>query len=192
MKKVTSVDDYINAQPVWKVCLERLREIVHKTEMVETVKWGAPAYTVNGKNVIGIVAFKSFFAIWFMQGALLKDKHGKLINAQKGVTRALRQWRFSSLEEIEENLIIDYLQEAIENQKLGREIKAVRGKPLIVPDELQAALQDKGLTKTFDSLSLTCKRQFAAYISNAKRGDTKLRRLEKIIPMISKKIGLYD
>ena len=44
----------------------------------------------------------------------------------------------------------------------------------------------------FDNLSLTARREFAEYISEAKRETTKIKRLEKIIPMIQSGIGLND
>ena len=46
-----------------------------------------------------------------------KDKQKKLINAQEGVTKALRQWRFSSVDEIVPELIKAYIHEAINNQQ---------------------------------------------------------------------------
>jgi uncharacterized protein YdeI (YjbR/CyaY-like superfamily) len=39
---------------------------------------------------VGIGGFKSYFGLWFHQGALLTDKAGVLINAQEGRTKALR------------------------------------------------------------------------------------------------------
>ena len=66
--------------------------------------------------MIGIGACNSYSGIWFLNGVFLKDKQKKLINAQEGVTKALRQWRFSSVDEIEPELIKAYIHEAINNQ----------------------------------------------------------------------------
>jgi Uncharacterized protein conserved in bacteria len=49
---------------LWESELEALKAILAKTELVETVKWGAPTYTLNGKNVLGIGGFTNYFAIW--------------------------------------------------------------------------------------------------------------------------------
>ena len=100
MKRYKSVDDYIAGAEHWQVELIRLREILQSTKLEETVKWGAPCYTHNGKMVVGLGAFKSYVGLWFHQGALLSDPEKVLINAQEGKTKALRQWRFSSLKEI--------------------------------------------------------------------------------------------
>ena len=81
----------------WKEEIEFLKDIIAKTELVETIKWGTPVYTYQNKNIIGLGGFKSYFGVWFMNGVFLKDEAKKLVNAQEGVTKALRQWRFLSL-----------------------------------------------------------------------------------------------
>jgi len=195
MKRLKTVDGYINYHVEKQEELILLREILLTTEIEESVKWGAPIYTVNNKNIAGLGAFKNFTAIWFFQGALLNDPKKKLINAQEGKTQALRQWRFGSAEEIksQKNLIRDYITEAIANQEQGREIKARIAKPLIIPDELKTLFKTKPeVEKGFESFSLTRKREFAEYIQEAKREETKQKRLSKIIPMIIDGTGLHD
>lgn len=193
MKKPRSVDAFIEAQDQWKEPLSRLRSILLSTELEETVKWNQPAYTLNGKNVAGLGAFKSHFGIWFFQGALLKDKAGKLVNAQEGKTQAMRQLRFHSAEEVDEQLLKEYLAEAIQNQKAGREVKIPRKKPLVIPAELQIVLDKQPeLAESFNRLSHGKKREYAEYIGEAKRAETKASRLEKITPMILAGRGLND
>ena len=102
MKKTKTVEDYIAGNGEWTEALEKLRSILLDTEMEETVKWGAPVYTIDGKNVVGIGAFKSYVGLWFFQGVFLKDKEKVLVNAQEGKTKALRQWRFSGSGEMDE------------------------------------------------------------------------------------------
>ena len=193
MNRAKTVDEYIANSEVFKDELIRLRSLLSSSELIETVKWGAPCYTVNGKNVVGIGAFKSYVGLWFHQGALLQDKSKVLINAQEGTTKALRQWRFNSIDEMDDELILSYIEEAIKNEKAGKSIKPNTKKPLIIPDELTSAFKDDpGLGAMFESLNLTKKREFAEYISSAKREETKLSRLDKIIPMIRDGIGLND
>jgi len=136
MKKINSAEDYFLVKSQWDNILKQLREIILLTELTETLKWGIPTYTLDGKNVAGLVAFKSFVAIWFFNGVLLKDETYKLINAQAGKTKALRQWRFSSIEEIDSTLIKAYLKEAIKNQQEGKTVKPEKKKPLIIPEML--------------------------------------------------------
>ena len=96
----------------WATELEILQTIISKTNLVETIKWGAPVYTLNGKNIVGITGFKNHFALWFYKGVELKDTNKVLVNAQEGVTKSLRQWRFTSKLEINEKLILEYIEEA--------------------------------------------------------------------------------
>ncbi|WP_264565030.1 DUF1801 domain-containing protein [Flavobacterium sp. N3904] len=104
---------------IWKTELDLLKSMIAKTELVETTKWGGPVYVFNAKNVIGIAGFKHFFAIWFFKGVHLKDPNKKLVNAQEGITKSMRQWRFTSKEEIDEETILSYIAEAIEIEKQG-------------------------------------------------------------------------
>lgn len=190
-----SVESYIASKTEWANALFLLREIFLSVELKETVKWGIPTYTVNNKNVVAFSAFKSYVGIWFFNGVFLKDTDQKLINAQEGVTRGQRQWRFKSLDEVLENkvLIVRYLEEAIENQKLGKIIKAERKKAIMVPPLLQNAFKDDpGLEQKFNALSPSKQREYCEYLADAKREDTRQRRLEKICPMILKGVGLND
>lgn len=98
----------------WRLELEIIKSILSKTPLIETTKWGSPVYMYNKKNIIGIAGFKNFFTIWFFDGYKLKDEKKVLINAQEGVTKSMRQWRFTSKDEIEVELILQYIQEAME------------------------------------------------------------------------------
>lgn len=192
MGKNKTVDEFILKHKEWQKELIELRKILKATELHETIKWGMPVYTVSGKNVVGFGAFKKYVGLWFFQGALLSDKNNNLINAQDDKTVSMRQWRFNSFEEIDKQLITEYVNEAASNEKKGKKIKFEK-KPLNIPIQLLDCLNnDIKLAKSFEELSLSCKRQYADYISEAKREETKLRRLEKIKPMILSKAGLHD
>lgn len=193
MNSAKTVDEFLGMQSNWRAELELLRRILLATELDETIKWGAPTYTINNKNVAAIGAFKGYAGLWFYQGALLNDPHHLLINAQEGKTVALRQMRFQSVNEIDESILKSYLDEAIANQKAGREIVPPRKKSFVIPDELkQAMLEDEVLKKSFESFSHSHKREFAEYIGEAKRAETRQKRLEKVIGMIVENTGLND
>ena len=193
MQRATSVDKYIEASTQWAAELRRLRDILTKTPLTEEVKWSGPCYTYKGKNVVGIGAFKSYFGLWFHQGALLKEDASVLINAQEGRTRALRQWRMNSAAEIEPATIDSYVSEAIALIDSGKEIKADRSKPVEVPDDFVSAMRrSKGATAAFRKLRKGLQREYADYVAGAKRDDTRHRRIEKILPMIVEGIGLND
>lgn len=194
MKKYTSVEEYIESTTKWTNELRELRRILLKTEFEETLKWSIPTYTVNGKNVAGIAGFKDYFGLWFFNGVFLKDEEGVLMNAQEGKTKGMRQWRFNSMDDLNEQLILKYANESIENQRKGLEIKPERTKKeVLVPEELKMVLKEnKALGSSFKSLSPYKQREYCDYISSAKRDATKQNRLEKIIPMILQGVGLND
>ena len=193
MKRYNTPEEYLEGHPEWQSELELLRETLLDTELVETVKWGAPIYTVNGKNVVGLGAFKSYVGIWFFQGVFLKDPKGVLINAQEGKTVALRQWRFENKDAINPKLIKSYVEEAIANQRAGLEYKAPRKKAFSIPEELKHALEnDAGLKEKFTALTHGRQREYAEYIAEAKREGTRQKRLEKSRPMILSGVGLND
>lgn len=193
MKKSRTVDDYVSKSPYWQEELVTLRRILRSTPLTEEVKWGGPCYTWQGKNVVGLGAFKSYFGLWFHQGALLEDRANVLINAQEGKTKAQRQWRMRSAADIKAAIIRRYVREAIGLVDAGKEIRADRSQPLVVPDALQEALRgDKTASAAFRSLTKGRQREYANYINDAKRAETVRRRLAKILPMIVAGAGLND
>lgn len=194
MAKVTSVDEYIERNSHFGEALALLRNIINSTELEETIKWSAPVYALNGKNVVGLGAFKHHFGVWFFNGVFLKDEQNLLINAQENKTKALRQMRFESIEDINESAVLAYVKEAIENQKLGKEIKPERkSKTVDMPEELSEVFKNNSeLKEAFNSLTPGKQREYCEHVSSAKREATKLSRIEKITPMIIKGLGLYD
>lgn len=194
MKKI-SVDEYLLNNSKWQQALSMLREIMQGLGMEEDVKWGGPVYCIKGDNVIGIGAFKHHVALWFYQGVFLSDPLKILYTADEGSTRALRQWRFQSADEIEEHLehIISYVREAIVNSEKGMKIKPLRNKPFEIPEDLKSAFtNDPELKKQYDLLSHTKQREYSLYIGQAKRAETRKKRLDQSIPLIREGIGLMD
>lgn len=143
--------------------------------------------------MVGLGAFKNHFGIWFFNGVFLKDKDNLLEQAQEK-TKGLRQMRFESIDDIDKHAVLAYVTEAIENQKLGKEIKPEKkGKTIVIPKELQIALEtNKNFQAAFKALTPGKQREYCEYIELAKQEKTKMSRLEKIKPMILKGVGLND
>ena len=194
MKKVTSVEEYIEVKQHFAEELTMLRNIINSTTLEETIKWSMPMYCLNGKNILGLGAFKHHFCIWFHHGVFLKDEHQLLYNAKNEKTKAMRQMRFTTKDDINKVAVLAYVNEAIENQRLGRELKPQRKtKPAVIPNELKKVMRTNAeLKKTFSKLSPSHQREYCEYITEAKRDETKQRRLEKILPMIISGNGLND
>ena len=192
MTKADPIDEYIAKRPKWNKELTCLRKILKASELEETLKWGAPIYTIDGKNVVGLLGFKEHVALWFHQGVFLKDRSGKLVNAQEGTTKAQRQWRISANDEIDGKLVNSYVEEAIANQKAGKVIKPEKS-VLVMPEELRLALgKDSKLKIKFDRLSIGKQKEYAEHIGGAKQEKTRISRLEKALPLIMGGGGLYD
>jgi len=176
----------------WEEELEIIKSILAKTDLVETTKWGGSIYTHNNKNIIGVGGFKSYFGVWFMNGVFLKDEAKVLVNAQEGVTKALRQWRFQSKEEINEKLLLQYIKEAVENESNGISHKPVKKEVIICEFFANELKNDSEFAKAFEVFSPFKQKEFLEYIATAKQEKTKISRMEKIKPMILQNVGLND
>ena len=63
MEYAKTVDGYIEKQEKWKNQLIHLRKLLAGTALKEEIKWGAPTYTLNGKLIAGMAAFKNHYEI---------------------------------------------------------------------------------------------------------------------------------
>ena len=136
MEAKQKVDAFFTKHAQYSDQLTKIRKVLLQCGQTETVKWGMPTYTIDGKNVTGIGAFKNHFGVWFFQGALLSDESKKLTNAQEGKTAAMRQWRFEANEEIDVKLLKQYVQEAVKNQEKGLKVptkKPIKKAPVDIP-----------------------------------------------------------
>jgi uncharacterized protein YdeI (YjbR/CyaY-like superfamily) len=194
MKTFADADSFIQGHPEWQTILKKLRKLLLNCGLDESIKWGTPVYTFEGKNLVGLGAFKSYAGLWFFNGALLKDPKSVLLNAQEGKTKAMRQWRFSDASEIDPSLIESYLKEAIQLQRMGKVVaKAKPTATVEIPPELsQAFAKDKKLASMFAAFTPYKQKEFAEHISSAKQEKTRLNRLEKCIPLIQQGVGLHD
>jgi uncharacterized protein YdeI (YjbR/CyaY-like superfamily) len=185
----TPVWDKFNS---WSEELDFLKSIIAKTELVETTKWGGTVFTLNGKNVLGIGGFKNYFTIWFFNGVFLKDEKQVLVNAQEGVTKALRQWRFTCKEKVNEKEVLLYIQEAIANEKMGKTHKPEKRTPIVSILFQKELDTDKMLQASFGKFTPYKQQEFLEYIETAKKEETKLSRIEKIRPLILQNKGLNE
>lgn len=181
--------DKINS---WEVELQLLKAIIAKTELVETNKWGGVIYTLQGKNVLGIGGFKNYFTIWFFNGVFLKDEKKVLVNAQEGITKALRQWRFTDREAVIETDVLKYIEEAIANEKAGKSFKPQKRETVISGFFQNQLDSDAALAAAFQTLAPYKQREWIEYIETAKRIETKQLRMEKLKPKILAGLGLND
>jgi len=193
MNTQEKIEAYYTKEQPFKDGIGILRELAHKTELVETYKWGIPVYTIDNKNVLGIVAFKHHFGIWFYNGVFLKDPKKVLENAQEGKTKAMRHWKFNTKEDIDEAAVLSYFLEAISNQKKGLSLVPGKNMPISIPPSLKKALDENlGIKRNYENLPPYKQREYCEYISQAKQEKTKESRLKKSILLLEKGLGLHD
>lgn len=190
------ISAYFEQQHALSGILLRLREIARAAGLSEELKWGRPTYSWNGRNVLGLSVFKDYCGIWFFQGALLSDLRGVLQNAQEGKTQAMRHWKIYDANDFHPQWVVEYVEEAVKNEKSGRRIPVQRPGECTMPaiPELLLARfdEDAVLREKFEAMSLSHRREYLEFIAGAKREATRERRVEKILPLIRFGRGLND
>lgn len=177
----------------WFDILEVLRGLILESELVEDCKWGVPCYTLEGKNVLMLSAFKQFACVSFFKGALLRDEQQLLEKAgpNSQVTRLLK---FTNIETITENegYIRTYIKEAIALEKSGAKVSVPKSATPI-PIEFEEALKANPALKTaFETLTAGRQRGYLLYFSQPKQSKTRISRIEKCTSMILAGVGLHD
>ncbi|MFQ3544532.1 YdeI family protein [Halobacillus rhizosphaerae] len=186
------VDQFLSKPKNWQQEFKKLRDIIMDCDVTEEFKWGKPCYTVQNKNVVLMHGFKEYCALLFHKGVLLKDPHGILIQQTENV-QAARQIRFTNLQQINdmENIIKDYVDEAIEVEKAGLEVEMK--KEIEIPEELQDKFNEMPELKTaFEELTPGRQRAYSLYFSKAKQSKTRVSRIEKYVQPILNGKGLND
>lgn len=177
----------------WAEELVRIADILVKSGLPSSIKWGAEVFTHKGKNVVSYGGFKHFVSIWFYNGVFLSDPYQVLVTASEGKTKSLRQWRFTSIYEIDDAKILEYVREAIDIEDKGLRLAPEKHHPAEVPELLAEALSaDPVLKSAFEKLSSGKQKEYCLYVAEAKQEATKLARIEKITPMILQGKGLND
>lgn len=195
MEKQKKLDKFYDEPHHFKNGVAALRKLALACGLTETYKWSFPTYMIDGKNVIAIGKFKTHFGIWFFNGVFLNDPKKVLENAQEGKTKAMRHWKFLNLEEVDKTSVTAYINEAIENQKKGLQLKiSIKPKckievPLLLTQEFN---KNSELKDSFSKLTHSKQQEYVEYITTAKQEKTKLSRLVKIVPLILAGKGLND
>jgi uncharacterized protein YdeI (YjbR/CyaY-like superfamily) len=173
--------------------MEALRAVALASGLSEALKWGQPCYTLQGKNVAIIGAFKDYCALMFFKGALLKDPQGIL--RAPGQTQAGRQIRVTSLGEIAKlkPVMKAYLGEAMAVETAGLKVPLKRTADFAVPVEFKAAMAERpALKAAFAALTPGRQRAYLFHFAGAKQSQTRSARVAKAAPQIMAGKGLLD
>ncbi len=179
------VDTYIaNSAEFAQPILVHLRQIVHKTcpQVEETLKWSMPAFMYHGM-LCGMAAFKQHctFGFW---------KH-KLVVGEERDAQAMGQFgRIARLADLPSaKILASYIKKAMQLNEDG--VKAPRAMPKQkpaprVPDDLAAALKkNRKAAATFAAFSPSNQREYVEWISEAKRDETRAKRLATTIEWLA-------
>ncbi|KQY52367.1 YdeI/OmpD-associated family protein [Lysobacter sp. Root494] len=178
------IDAYIaRAAEFARPILVRLREVVHVAcpECEETLKWGMPAFTHRGRILCGMAAFKQHATFNLWQGAMIVGKDGRALDDAMGqFGRLTKPGDLPGKREL-----AGYIREAVKLIDAGVKRPAARrapGPPAEVPDDLAAALGKNAKARaTFDAFPPSSRRDYIEWITEAKRVETRVRRLAQAI-----------
>jgi hypothetical protein len=170
------------AQPI----LKHLRKLVHKAcpDVVETIKWGMPSFDYKGPYC-SMAAFKQHCSFGFWKGDLITQV------VEGGSSGMSHFGRITSKQDPPtDKVILECLKQAKalndEGVKLPARSKAKGNKALDVPADLQRALRaNKKARKTFEGFSYSHRKEYVEWITEAKREETRARRLETAIEWLA-------
>jgi uncharacterized protein YdeI (YjbR/CyaY-like superfamily) len=165
---------------LWTDALLELRELLISSGLVETMKWGSPCYTLDGKNVVMLTSLKDCCALSFFKGAALADEEGALV-APGPNSQFMRMLTFTSVGDLKERRpqAVGFVQQAIEAERAGLTVAPRTGtEPM--PAELEERLDaDPDLRRAFESLTPGRQRSHILHVSGAKQSATREQRVEK-------------
>lgn len=165
---------------LWTRALEALRELALSTGLDEEMKWGCPCYTLGGKNVLMIAAFRDSCVLSFFKGGALVDDDGALESAGPN-SRVARWMKFRSHDEVlaRRAVALRFIEQAIALERAGVKVEK-RAEPEPIPSELAQRFDvDPDLRRAFDALTPGRKRSHLIHITGAKQSETRARRVEK-------------
>lgn len=179
-----------SAEPFAQAICRKLRAIIFKAEpaIIEDWKWG-PNYYKDGM-VCGFWYFKKHCTFIFYQGALLKDKKKVLLKNEGNLHN--RHLKFTDVNQIDEKLLIEYITEAVMNNEKGLKITEAKDKTVAIPDDFKKILSKNKLLPYFENLAYSHRKEYVMWINDAKKEETKLRRMDMAIEKLKAKEGLND
>jgi uncharacterized protein YdeI (YjbR/CyaY-like superfamily) len=187
VKRDPRVDAYIAGRAEFaRPILEHVRQVVHGAcaDCEETLKWSAPAFLYKGSTLATMAAFKAHAAFGFWQG-----------KAVVGDTPAEREamgsfGRLTGVEQLPETstftaLIHKALAFIDSGETLRRPAKHPRPALETPADLAQALAANPPAAATFDAFPPGCRREYVAWIEEAKRPQTRARRIAQAAAWIA-------
>jgi hypothetical protein len=179
------VDAYIDEAPAYaQPILVKLREVVHAAcpGVEEDIKWGAPHFLHHGL-LASMAAFKAHACFGFWRAKELFPGGGK--DGAMGQFGKLATVR--DLPPKKELVALVKQAMALNESAAPRPARASRPKPAPVPSPpFAAALQaNRKATAVFAGFSPSCRREYVEWIDEARREDTRARRIAQAVAWIA-------
>jgi uncharacterized protein YdeI (YjbR/CyaY-like superfamily) len=182
-------DAYIADAPAYaRPILTKLRALFHKAcpDIEEVMKWSFPHFEYRG-IVASMAAFKNYIRYGFWKAKLMSDPYGLfkgMDDTTMGATKA------ATLDDLpSDKILLAYIREAVALNEKGVKAparKKLSPKPIVVPDDLAAALKkSKKALAAFEALSPSHKREYIDWITEAKQEATRQQRLATAIEWIA-------
>jgi uncharacterized protein YdeI (YjbR/CyaY-like superfamily) len=186
MKTDPRIDAYLETKVAdfAKPILIHLRAVLHEacSEGEETLKWSHPSFVYKGKILASFASFKAHAAFGYWSGNQVVDTSG-------AEATAMGQFgRLTSLDDLPPRAtLIDLTKKAMKLIDDG--VKPARTKsvkpPFTVPQDLQAAIDAAPVAKaTWDAFTPSCQREYVEWVTEAKRDETRAKRLNQTIEML--------
>lgn len=186
MSREPRIDAYIaKAQPFARPILEKVRARVHFVlpDVEEAMKWGMPAYLLNGKILLITSAFKAHAALNFWRGQEIGDGEPK--------AGAMGQFgRLSSLGDLPPDKELDALiREAAALAQTPRAPRKPKAAPRQVPQmhpEFEAALAKAPKSKAvLEAFPPSAQRDYFEWIAEAKQDSTRQKRIATAVEWLA-------
>jgi uncharacterized protein YdeI (YjbR/CyaY-like superfamily) len=172
------IDAYIAAQAEFaQPILEHIRRLVRETvpEAEETIKWGMPHFTVGGRILGAMGAFKAHATLALRQAEEVLGETGTK-------TEAMGQFgRLTAIGDLPpEGELKALLRHAAGASAEGPKPRAKKPpkSELPTPADLLAALDANPAARaTFDGFPPSCRRDYVEWVAEAKRPETRAKRI---------------
>ena len=189
-KRDRRVDAYIAKSPEFaQPILTYLRDVIHEgcPDVVETIKWSAPTFEHQGL-MVGFEAFKQHCVLGFWKSPLM-TLNGKPLSKDL-VSGAGQFGKLTSIRDLPpRSKLVKLVRDAAKLNESGATVPRrprAAPTPVKVPPDLSKALHTNAHAKTtFESFSLSHKREYVEWILEAKTPETRQRRLDTTIQWLS-------
>lgn len=193
---IPAVDAYIaHAPPFAQPILRHLREIVHEGApgVEEAIKWSRPFFLYRGIILAHMAAFKQHcsFGMWGREIASTLRSDGAASGGAMGSFG-----RILSLDDLPpRKQLLSYIKLAVKAIDTGQRTSSIERPPARlrvarpaaeVPEALSHALRGNAIAaRNFDAMSPSCRREYSEWIADAKRDETRQKRVATAVEWIA-------